>query len=94
MSEHTPGPWWVDEGGDVRAPNWGMIAVLPPRMHADHQAQANANAQVMSALPELLRAAILVTEGTAVEAGTTPLRMRMLRDAISKATGGDHENTI
>ena len=31
---------------------------------------------------KLIQAATLVVEGTAVEAGTTPLRMKMLRDAL------------
>jgi len=35
---------------------------------------------------DLLEAAILVSEGSAVSAGTTPLRMKLLRAAIEKAT--------
>lgn len=41
-------------------------------------------------LPPLLEAARLVAEGMAVEVGTTPLRMKMLRKAL-KAYDGDKE---
>jgi hypothetical protein len=58
MSKHTPGPWFVTEGGQyieaARYEHGGRQIVGKPQ--GDNPEQWNANARLMAAAPELLEA--------------------------------------
>ena len=56
-TKHTPGPW-TTTGPNIRADNDALVATVQDHWH-DHktpQGEKEANAQLMSAAPELLAA--------------------------------------
>lgn len=102
---HTPGPWHyqgatgfntslddfeVNSDGD----DWGAVAVvtvnqLGVRNITDEEAEANA--KLIAAAPDLLDALVKMTEELAPKLGYGPESngyIQMARHAIAKATGG------
>src|SRR5690606_19127575 len=105
MSEtkHTPGPWTpmkrqpasrADNGLCALAQVWGgWIVVVPSRMVDRSGYDAEANARLIAAAPELLEAleklltAVDKACGTAIPQGSFVAARKAARDAIAKATG-------
>lgn len=101
MSEakHTPGPWLRDrESGfdcDVRAANGRKIASVnvqnQPKSKegwALRKKENEANARLIAAAPELLEALQEIADCGAEAWGEDRPCVRIARDAIAKATGG------
>ena len=87
---HTPGPWFYnrDEGGmhgHVISTGDYIICDLPEA--GDGAApHTEANARLIAVAPDLLEAAVLVTERW--ESGDLAEAVRMLDDAVAQAKGG------
>ncbi len=95
---HTPGPWkyrQFPEYADVRADNYGTVCALPgahdwpERMHADHQAQSEANGRLIEAAPAMLEALQGVVRGAQYNAGTKAWlkSIETAKAAIAQAKG-------
>lgn len=96
---HTPGPWYPVKLGASPDHSWAIdgelheVARLPE--WTDNQAEAEANARLISAAPELLdacKAALAMFKGQfPLEHGNPELGATWgaLEDAIIKAEGGD-----
>jgi hypothetical protein len=92
MSEHTPGPWRVAFGNrlEIHGPKdeigWPKSIVYNAGLCTDEEAQANA--RLIAAAPELLAACIdaLEVEETMAQCPDSELASR-LRAAITKAKG-------
>lgn len=82
MSKHTPGPWEVEGVGQVivpaRPPAWRTLADIYGE-HGDEE-QADADAHLIAAAPDLLWACEALLSGSA----KAPL---LARAAIAKAKG-------
>src|SRR5690606_57464 len=105
MSEmkHTPGPWtpmvrppasFADHGLRALAQVWGGWIVAVPKRLVDRLGHdAEANARLIAAAPELLEAleelltAVDKACGTAIPQGSFAAARQAARDAIAKATG-------
>jgi len=59
-ARHTPGPWTIGEDGDVFADDCACVAMICGA--ADGIIEAQANAHLIAAAPELLAAATRVVE--------------------------------
>ncbi len=94
MNKYTPGPWIVDDANSELVARfvdgkYEYICDCDVSQWAKTQStqeEREANAQLIATVPDLLIAAMLVAEGSALSVGTTPLRMQILCDAIKKAT--------
>lgn len=103
MNKHTPGPWRVDAGfyGDVRA-EAGDVAVSVYRdmntveiggqltLAPVSREEAQANARLIAAAPELLELALELKaelELIAMEEGAEPYNNPRLNEVLAKATG-------
>lgn len=104
MAEHTPGPWVVGGpypgtsvcvvvdggcGGEYpEPPVWEPICILDQRTEGEPNQQAQANARLIAAAPELL-AALKGLETAMVQLGKEHHReVAVARAAILKAEGG------
>ena len=91
MSErqgHTPGPWHVERHTDYDKD----IIIIEPRCMIDNddvdQAEAEANARLIAAAPDLLESLVLLVNASHAEAAEEWERLHDLaRTAIAKATG-------
>lgn len=92
MSKHTPGPWYVSKRNPLRVIESGPRAItlatcstLGRGVTAENaQTEAEANARLIAAAPELceaLRNLLAVHEG---EGGTLPNATGMARAALAK----------
>jgi hypothetical protein len=98
LAAHTPGPWRVTEyGGEIaiHAEDNSKIA-LPEKWFASDRAEAEANARLIAAAPELLAALGKLAPYALQRAETEPpftakyarADYEIARAAIAKATGG------
>ena len=82
--KHTPGPWDVEHDTEIIAAEGKWIAEADTRSINFVNGEATANAHLIAAAPDLLRACEVALEradmGGAVRA--------MLTDAVKKARGG------
>jgi hypothetical protein len=99
MSKHTPGPWGFDPDnwGQSFKAGWGILALdedgcalRPAYIHVerngyDHHEEAEANARLIAAAPELLEA--LKAKLAARVHNERVKADEMARAAIAKATG-------
>lgn len=94
---HTPGPWLVDRAGEVRDINsdgqeWGAVANVTPNQLGKRmisEDEADANALLIAAAPDLLRACesvIRSMDGTFMSVVTGDVA-NDVRAAIAKAKG-------
>ena len=84
---HTPGPWRCDRR-DILAADGQCIAKVFSGPCATLE-EADANARLVAAAPELLRCAVMALEELEEAARVNPLAVvasRFLRDAIEAAT--------
>lgn len=108
MNAHTPGPWSQDpnELADVRGPDGKDVAVAvckqmtgltfnPETISPESRVQANANARLIAAAPELLEALENILDDIGPHMVISPLTgsqlviLRRGREAVSKATGAE-----
>ena len=94
-AKHTPGPWrFYTEPQPNGCPIVGngrglMLAMLAHSVnYPDQRDEANANARLIAAAPELLEALIELADCGAEAWGEDRPCVRIARDAIAKATGG------
>ena len=88
ITQHTPGPWFVDDTG-YRAPGNGLCVMAWPECIAvvgannPHLPQ-DANARLIAAAPDLLEALqhLLVAHGEQLD-----YAFQQAQEAIAKATG-------
>ena len=93
MSQHTQGPWTVENNSIYG--NAGMIRPFIASVEDDHRdEETNANARLIAAAPDLLDALQWITRCASIRGpvGTTAYlisdkRMAEVRAAIAKATG-------
>ena len=91
MSKHTPGPWFVTEGGQYieasRYEHGGRQIVGKPQ--GDNPEQWNANARLIAAAPELLEAlqSVVAWMDAPDESAFSDTQLDCVRAAIAKATG-------
>src|SRR5690606_36352395 len=106
MSErkHTPGPWTpmvrqpasrADNGLCALAQVWGGWIVVVPSWMVDRSGyDAEANARLIAAAPELLEALLAIEEAFVTDHGalnqTQIEAIRLVDAAIAKATGANH----
>lgn len=102
---HTPGPWSIrkDEGfaNDVMRPNGKILATCYPgvlpngRSNEAGQGEAEANARLISAAPDLLEALTFLLEAVEMDVALFPeqphkdSRLGKARAAITKATAAE-----
>ena len=97
MTEHTPGPWQIDQD-DVRRGVFHLYAWdrdLLERRIADpdiYDARDNANARLIAAAPELLEACETTLANLAPAYASEHLVIKRLRAAIAKARGQEISN--
>ena len=92
MTQHTPGPWQM--GGELISKEGSNLEIASVwsesanRKLSPRQSEADANARLIAAAPELLEAAQRVT-GISWAVGSLALNdsMEQLRAVIAKATG-------
>lgn len=93
---HTPGPWFVSADRERRSVlaegyavalvgNMGCDTGYPERERRPYVLQAQANARLIAAAPDLLEA--LVDAGATLNAGQWPRTAARIAAAIAKATG-------
>lgn len=92
MSKHTPGPWKVnaDEYGNVlgvRATNDATICQINWMIRKRGGLQAEANARLIAAAPEMLEALRLVMSDDRLMNAMKREQARAILDAIAKAEG-------
>jgi hypothetical protein len=91
MSKHTPGPWAQDPTGDI---GWWQIGTLDrPVATVDAGdfwpiAEAQANARLIAAAPEMLAACRMVLEMAVAWQPLTPGDIAEVKAAVAKAEGG------
>ena len=91
MSEHTPGPWTVEEYGDDDAPalvihkdtESRVCFMATPGSHGD-PATIEADARLIAAAPDLLKQLKLMVE---LFDGYQGMELRWAKDAIARAEG-------
>src|SRR5258708_2795590 len=97
-AKHTPGPWWIGEESEdfgshtpIHANEWGAVAQVVTEM-ADQgeSAEGIANARLIAAAPDLLRALELVVNSDMAQReedeGSISTELAHARAAIAKAT--------
>ena len=93
MSAHTPGPWEAMIFGGWDAPRiWsgdGSIALL--QHHDSGPEEAEANALLIAAAPELLEALTLLVAGIENSVSKTYIPLVRANAAIAKAIGERHD---
>ena len=84
MNAHTPGPWSNDYGVEISA---GCISICGMRPPFNKDPEKAANAQLISAAPELLEAVERLEAGVRlwISRGVTDEDMEFARAAIAKA---------
>jgi hypothetical protein len=94
MSEHTPGPWEVDaeDSHKVASEDYGTIAWTPnePAEMPPIMAEMRANARLIAAAPDLLKALRYLLGGvldTEEQGVGLPTAVSRARAAIAKAEG-------
>ena len=105
MADYTPGPWTVEEYGDDDVPTLvihkdsesRVCFMATPGSRGD-PAKIEADARLIAAAPDLLAACkhamtIALEYDETGFAGTVVLK-RMLREAITKATGETRTGTV
>jgi hypothetical protein len=99
MSRHTPGPWTFDgenecnQGFDVALPDGGVSATAyyDVDRDADSVRQAEANARLIAAAPEMYEALKVVAEWEGDKAPPLAMVRQWAADAraaVAKAEGG------
>lgn len=98
MGKHTPGPWFYQERSDaythiVRGDGNRFITQLAQ----DTSGEAEANARLIAAAPELLDVVKRIAASRITDTGTAPIpdltaeeAWTLARDAYAKATGESH----
>ena len=92
MSKHTPGPWTASEVGLIHTVSGTPVAHMSsPSLLAGSLFEAEANARLIAASPDLLKTAKLADQrlaarGDLIFKGNT---RGQLRAAIAKAEGGE-----
>jgi beta-phosphoglucomutase-like phosphatase (HAD superfamily) len=82
-SKHTPGPWRTDENGHIVCyPDGLSIGVLSKQLP---EGELKANHQLIVAAPELLEALKAINVDVCMASASSE-NMRLVRDAIAKAT--------
>lgn len=91
---HTPGPWHVRADGSVGSVQRGGMVVAQPCIEPKNQGDQAANARLISAAPELLRALLDVLDRLGALSNPNELLDMMEQEdadkvwaAIAKATG-------
>jgi hypothetical protein len=88
--KHTPGPWWIDKYAQVFTASGKPLLLTGVALTSGRhpqQEEAEANARLIAAAPDLLAACIAThKDGRSV----LPIAAwDLMRDAIEKATGKD-----
>lgn len=81
--EHTPGPWNVEHDTEIIAAEGQRIAEADTRSINFVNGEANANASLIAAAPDLLAACLCVMECADMSGAVRA----MVEDAIKKARG-------
>ncbi len=95
-TQHTPAPWTVNRGGaDLDNPK--LFIDHPTGKYSDPVAtcytatpESEANARLIAAAPELLKAGERCLMALAANGAPNCEAAKEMRDAIAKATGGDN----
>jgi hypothetical protein len=83
--KHTPGPWRVANGTQIRSQRDQIAKVWMMR-----DGEGNSNARLIAAAPEMLEALKAMAEGCSFPADDVQRAIRdRARAAIAKATGGE-----
>ena len=85
-TQHTPGPWWVDDDGFITAGSDDYKIIAEPRCMEPHgnEAEIDANAELIAAAPDLLAALQAVADYW--ECGDVPADIdAAMRAALKKA---------
>ena len=90
--KHTPGPWqavkWDDNADDVVG--WSVVdsegAMLPESEMTGDIEEAEANARLIAAAPDLLEALKICIE-VLEDSGNYPWTLEDVKEAVAKATG-------
>lgn len=86
MSQHTPGPWKVEQGGFVGGPvGYGRVCQTWNKFEEDFM-NAKANARLIAAAPELLEVARLAAQHTYPRLHRSRMT-QLARTAIAKLDG-------
>ena len=84
QTEHTPGPWEVESDGSTVAMG-GQCVITAPVPDGGTRAEEEANAQAISAVPDLLEACRKAER--ALLHSNSHVAFNAVRKAIAKATG-------
>jgi hypothetical protein len=88
MSKHTPGPWLMDEEGQIFS-RGELVATVNARQYAGEPTwnldQASADAALIATAPELL--SLVMTANSGLKGTHTIAWQEAARAAIQKATG-------
>lgn len=94
--KHTPGPWSTIDAKnlclgypgtvEIHAPDWDALAVVYVETCGNPSEEGEANAQLITAAPDLLEALQMLLEFPNTGPATTTARA-----AIAKATGGSND---
>lgn len=92
-SKHTPGPWVVTPHPDTHVDVFGVGEIMDDKemqyalSHTFCYQNAEANARLIAAAPELLEA-LVIARDYAAYAQAEPGDLALIDAVISKATGG------
>lgn len=98
--KHTPGPWTTIDAKnlclgypgtvEIHAPDWDALAVVYVETCGNPSEEGEANAQLITAAPDLLEALIELADAAAEAWGEDRPCVRWAYTVIAMATGGSN----